>query len=734
MNTTSVDEHTEKNIGVVILFLSFSVLAACLSKIILSKILKNKIPIPFTVTILILSFIIGLIVTHSKNITNNFQRGEIELSEIHPHLIYYIFLPLLIFDSSFNGHFYLVKHQLLSAILLAGPGVLISTVIIAIFSVYVFPYQWSWLTGLLFGSILCATDPIAVVALLHDSGASKSLASLIDFESLLNDGSAFVIFLIFKKIFVGETYNARLITTDIVKFSIGGPVFGLISGFICVMILNRINNELEIEISFTFAISYLIFFIADVELGVSAVLALVTMGLYMAKHKYCISSNVQISLVSTWRMATYLINIMIFTVTGIILAKSLVNTATTIIAQDFIFSILLYVVIHIGRALTVILLYPLIRRSGVHISWKDGLVLIWSGLRGSMALILVLMVDLDTRIDSVTRHHFLFHVSMIALLTLIINGTTSKFFVHFLGLKQGAKESQIVLSQALEHMQRDTFSRLLQMKQDEKFAEVDWKVLDEYLPKRLLKELNDERDLIIDQEINILTEESSQPLNTNIDQQFETISINNINNERQQNIRNELVIRFLTAMSIDYEKQWYLGMLHRRTLDILIKSVEQAKQKRSFQLHWQLLIEHFQLSSVVLNSMRLNCFDFINQWTNKLLFDHILLTIELTLAFHSAKTRIDNILFLFPELATIDEQIMNEVCQESKKFQLHAARVLHDLRRSYQLCWTAQMTKRCAQMLLKHNQLLLFICLKREYLMIMNIHIFVNLSKIKYSI
>jgi NhaP-type Na+/H+ or K+/H+ antiporter len=161
------------------------------------------------------------------------------------------------------------------------------------------------------------------------------------------------------------------------------------------------------------------------------------MGLYMAKHKYCISSNVQLPMASVWQMATYLINIMIFTVTGIILAKSLVGAVTTIIAQDFAFSIVLYIVIHVGRALTIIILYPLIRRSGVHLSWKDCLILICSGLRGSMALILVLIVDLDSRIDSVTRNHFLFHVSMIVLLTLIINGTSSKFLVKFLGLKQG---------------------------------------------------------------------------------------------------------------------------------------------------------------------------------------------------------------------------------------------------------------------------------------------------------
>jgi len=224
VNITKIGKHEEeeeKDIGVVILFLSLSVLAACLCKIVLSKILKNKIPVPFTVVVLILSFVIGLIVTHTKNINNNFHRGAIQLSEIHPHLFYYIFLPLLIFDSSFNGHFHLVKHQLLSAILLAGPGVLISTGIIAIFSIYLLPYNWSWLISLLFGSILSATDPVAVVPLLHDSGASKSLASLIDSESLLNDGSAFVIFLIFKNIIVGESHTAKSIITNIIKFSIG---------------------------------------------------------------------------------------------------------------------------------------------------------------------------------------------------------------------------------------------------------------------------------------------------------------------------------------------------------------------------------------------------------------------------------------------------------------------------------------------------------------------------------
>jgi len=73
--------------------------------------------------------------------------------------------------------------------------------------------------------------------------------------------------------------------------------------------------------------------------------------------------------------------------------------------------------------------------------------------------------------------------------------------------------------------------------------------------------------------------------------------------------------------------------------------------------------------------------------------------------FHSAETRMDNILLLFPELAKIDEGIMNEVLEESKMCQLNAMLTLNDLQRSYQLCWIVQMTKRCAQMLLKHESI-----------------------------
>lgn len=219
--TENSHEEGGHTAGTVILFLSFTILAACVCKLILSQILKNKFPVPFTVIVLILGFIMGIIMAHIDEISNDFLLGEKELREINPHLIFYIFLPLLIFDSSFNSHFHIVRPQIIAAILLAGPGVFICMIIVALCAIYIFPYNWSWLVALMFGSIISATDPVAVVALLHESGASKSLAALIDLESLLNDGSAFVIFSIFKDIVVQQSTTASAIVIDIAKFTVG---------------------------------------------------------------------------------------------------------------------------------------------------------------------------------------------------------------------------------------------------------------------------------------------------------------------------------------------------------------------------------------------------------------------------------------------------------------------------------------------------------------------------------
>jgi len=223
MNTTVNNE--ESSTGSIILVLSSAVLISCLCKIIFVKFLHHRINLSFYIVVLLLGFLIGTIATQIKGrfSEDDFLRGELHLSKISPKLIYYIFLPIIIFDASFNGHFHIVKQQLITTILVAVPGVLISTVIITLFVVYLFPsdYQWSWIMGLSFGSILSTTDPMTIITMLQECGASHSLSSLIDSESLLNDGLVFMLFSIFTRIANGSSSTAGQIMGDFVRYSLG---------------------------------------------------------------------------------------------------------------------------------------------------------------------------------------------------------------------------------------------------------------------------------------------------------------------------------------------------------------------------------------------------------------------------------------------------------------------------------------------------------------------------------
>jgi len=223
MNRTGNNE--EESTGSIILVLSSAVLISCLCKIIFVKFLYHKINLSFYVVVLFLGFLIGIIAIKIKGgfSEDHFLKGEHHLSTIGPHLIYYIFLPIIIFDASFNTHFHIVKQQLITTILVAGPGVLISTVITTLVVVYLFPsdYQWSWVKGLLFGSILSTTDPGTIIIMLQDCGASYSLSSLISSESLLNDGLVFMLNSIFTRIAIGSSYTVVQILADTARYGLG---------------------------------------------------------------------------------------------------------------------------------------------------------------------------------------------------------------------------------------------------------------------------------------------------------------------------------------------------------------------------------------------------------------------------------------------------------------------------------------------------------------------------------
>lgn len=173
---------------------------------------------------------------------------------------------------------------------------MISTALTAVLSVNLFlAYDWSWPTALLFGSILSATDPVAVVALLREIGTSKTLSTLVEGESLLNDGSAIVAYSVLIELVVpGTDIDARSILVKFCQISLGGPALGYVMGKISVFCLSRVFNDAMIEITITLSSAYITYYLAEAVLKVSGVLALVALGVVISGEKDSISPEVEV--------------------------------------------------------------------------------------------------------------------------------------------------------------------------------------------------------------------------------------------------------------------------------------------------------------------------------------------------------------------------------------------------------------------------------------------------------
>lgn len=130
---------------------------------------------------------------------------------------------------------------------MAGPMLVFSTFMTAIAMYYALGFaseynNISFLGCVLFGAIISATDPVAVVSLLRELGVSKEISTLIEGESLLNDGTALVLFLVLIKFVEGDAQSAGEVIWQFSKMSLLGPLMGLGFGMVMAFILRRIHN------------------------------------------------------------------------------------------------------------------------------------------------------------------------------------------------------------------------------------------------------------------------------------------------------------------------------------------------------------------------------------------------------------------------------------------------------------------------------------------------------------
>jgi NhaP-type Na+/H+ or K+/H+ antiporter len=214
--------------------------------------------------------------------------------------------------------------------MMAGPMLIVATGLSALMMRYILGYdgEFTFTACLLYGAIISATDPVAVVSLLKELGASKKISTMIEGESLLNDGTAMVVFFVLLDMVEGNEASAGDILLTFLNLSGGGPILGIVFGLFVSFMLSKIHNNYVLEVNTTIVACYIMFYLAEfTALHCSGILALVALGLFMSySGKTKISAESEHALHHVWGYVGFIAETLIFILSGVIIGERIIVT------------------------------------------------------------------------------------------------------------------------------------------------------------------------------------------------------------------------------------------------------------------------------------------------------------------------------------------------------------------------------------------------------------------------
>lgn len=350
--------------------------------------------------------------------------------EVTPEAVFFVFLPTLIFQSAFHLDARALRANLAPTLTLAVPGLLFSTGLIGGIMKVAGPsvgLVLSWPEALLLGSILSATDPVAVIALFGQLGAPKRLTVLVEGESLFNDATAIVISRIILGVIAAGAFTTEALVSGAVEFGavfFGGLLVGAVLALLAGLLIGRVRRDPFLEITATTVLAYLSFYVAEHSLHLSGVMAVVAAGVLIGGWGQTkISPSVADYLEHFWDYMASVANALIFLLVGLTVDLGSLFAALPTLVW-------VVVAMLVSRALVIYTLVPLSSRltGSEPVSGAYRTVMFWGGLRGGIALAIALSLpeSLAAKEDFVTI------ATGAVLFTLVVKGLTIEGVVkHF---------------------------------------------------------------------------------------------------------------------------------------------------------------------------------------------------------------------------------------------------------------------------------------------------------------
>lgn len=356
--------------------------------------------------------------------------------ELPPELVFFGVLPPLLYGAAFFTSLRDLRTSARPIGALAVGLVIATTVGVAIVA-HEFVDGLSWASAFVLGAIVSPTDPLAATSIARRLGVPRKLVTIVEGESLVNDGTGLVAYRVAVVAVVAGSFSAWEAGGLFVVSVAGGVSVGLAVGWLVRQLRRRIDNP-PAEITISLLTGYLAFIPAEL-LGMSAVLAAVTAGIYLGWHTpELTTATVRLQTVAVWEIVLYLLNALLFVLVGLqlpVVFDALGGiSAGALLAYAALVSV---TVVAVRFAWVFIVLQAPKWLAGRVSSWRGGFFLSWAGMRGAVSLAAALALPLETDAGEPFpgRDLILFLTFAVILATLVVMGLTLPFVIRVLGLE-----------------------------------------------------------------------------------------------------------------------------------------------------------------------------------------------------------------------------------------------------------------------------------------------------------
>ncbi len=409
--------------------------------------LCRNLPIPFTVFLVIIGISLNSL---SQQVEVLHALHEFRLT---PDLVFFLFLPALVFESAFNLDARQLIKDLAPVLTLAIPALLISTVIVGVG--FWLLLDINPIVSLLFGALISATDPVAVVALFKELGAPLRLTILVEGESLFNDATAIVLFHILLSLALAGSLSmgdVGIAFWEFFRVFFGGVLVGGLLGMLLSECMRRLKVDDSGLVVLSLILAYVSFIVAEHHLHVSGVMAVVTAAICLGVYgKTRIPQSASLLITETWEFIVLICNSMLFLLVGLSVdLHSLLNHSEAIlIAAVLVIFARACAVYPLVPATTRLFKLPQVTIGDQHIMW-------WGGLKGGLAIAIVLSIP-----DTLPEREFLVNVTLgVVIFSLLINASTIRYLIHFLGIDRLTTDEEAELIRGMNHA-RDKASHVI---------------------------------------------------------------------------------------------------------------------------------------------------------------------------------------------------------------------------------------------------------------------------------